>query len=430
MRTISEIIELKRDGGELDEEDIRAFVAGVTDGTIPDYQTTAWLMAVYFQGMTAAELGTLTAAMIDSGDRLDIPVSSPKVDKHSTGGVGDKISIPLAPLAAACGLTVPMISGRGLGHGGGTLDKLEAIPGFRTVLEPDEFTRLAAAHGVVMAGQSERIVPADRALYALRDTTATVASVPLISASIMSKKLAENLDGLVLDVKVGQGAFMRTVPEARRLAGAMTDIGRAQGVPTRAFLTAMDQPLGRAVGNANEVAESIAVLRGEGPQDVTELVLTLGEAMLESGGVSGGRARMEDALASGSGLDKFAEMVAAQGGDPAVAEDPSRLPSSPVSFPITAPRSGWVTAVDAREVGMSALLLGAGRRRAGEALDHGAGIVLQAKAGDRVERGQVLAVLTHGEDRPAEEARRRAEGAFTLGEEPPDPGPLIIDRVG
>ena len=430
MRTISEIIELKRDGGELDEEDIRAFVAGVTEGSVPDYQTAAWLMAVYFQGMTPAELGVLTKAMIDSGDRLDIPVSSPKVDKHSTGGVGDKISIPLAPLAAACGLTVPMISGRGLGHGGGTLDKLEAIPGFRTVLEPDEFTRLAAEHGVVMAGQSERLVPADRALYALRDTTATVASVPLISASIMSKKLAENLDGLVLDVKAGRGAFMRTVPEARRLAESMVDIGRAHGTPTRAFLTAMDQPLGRAAGNANEVAESIAVLRGGGPEDVTELVLTLGEAMLELGGVSGGRARLEEALASGAGLEKFAEMVAAQGGDPAVAEDPSLLPSSPLASPVVAPRAGYVTALDAREIGMSALLLGAGRRRAGEALDHGAGIYLHAKAGDRVKQGDVLATLAYGEGRPAEEARRRAAGAFTLGGEPPDPAPLIIDRVG
>lgn len=430
MRTVSEIIELKRDGGELAEEDIRAFVAGVTDGGVPDYQTTAWLMAVYFQGMTPAELGALTEAMIESGDRLRIPASSPKVDKHSTGGVGDKISIPLAPLAAACGLTVPMISGRGLGHGGGTLDKLEAIPGFRTVLEPDEFTRLALAHGVVMAGQSERIVPADRALYALRDTTATVASVPLISASIMSKKLAENLDGLVLDVKAGRGAFMRTVPEARRLAESMVDIGRAHGTPTRAYLTAMDQPLGRAAGNANEVAESIAVLRGAGPEDVTELVLTLGEAMLELGGVSGGRARLGEALASGAGLEKFAEMVAAQGGDPAVAEDPSLLPSSPLTSPVVAPRSGFVTAVDAREIGMSALLLGAGRRRAGEALDHGAGIYLHAKVGDRVERGDVLAALTYGEGRPAEEARRRAAGAFTLGGEPAEPGPLIIDRVG
>ena len=430
MRTFSEIIELKRDGGELDEAEIRMFVAGVTEGTIPDYQITAWLMAVFFQGMTPAELSALTEAMIDSGDRLDIPSPLPKVDKHSTGGVGDKVSIPLAPLAAACGLTVPMISGRGLGHGGGTLDKLESIPGFRTVLEPDEFTRLAAAHGVVMGGQTERIVPADRALYALRDTTATVASVPLISASIMSKKLAENLDGLVLDVKVGRGAFMRTVPEGRRLAEAMVDIGRAHGVAVRAFLTAMDQPLGRAVGNGNEVAESIAVLRGRGPEDVTELVLALGEAMLELGGAPGGRARLEEALASGAALDKFREMVSAQGGDPAVADDPSRLPSAPFTAEVAATGTGYVTAVDAREIGMAALLLGAGRRQAGEELDLGAGVVLQAKTGDRVERGQTLAVLNFGEGRPVEEARRRAAGAYTLGEEPPSPAPLLIETVG
>ena len=406
------------------------FVSGVTEGTIPDYQATAWLMAVYFQGMTPAELSALTEAMIDSGDRLDIPSPLPKVDKHSTGGVGDKVSIPLAPLAAACGLTVPMISGRGLGHGGGTLDKLEAIPGFRTVLEPDEFARLAAAHGVVMGGQSERIAPADRALYALRDTTATVASVPLISASIMSKKLAENLDGLVLDVKVGRGAFMRTIPEGRRLAEAMVDIGRARGVAVRAFLTAMDQPLGRAVGNGNEVAESIAVLRGRGPEDVTELVLALGEAMLDLGGAAGGRARLEEALASGAALNKFREMVSAQGGDPAVADDPSLLPVAPLTAEVAASETGYVTAVDAREVGMAALLLGAGRRQAGEELDLGAGIVLQAKTGDRVERGQTLAVLAYGEGRPVEEARRRAAGAYALGGEPPEPAPLLIEAVG
>lgn len=430
MLSAREMIRRKRDGGELDEEEIRAFLTGVLDGSIPHYQASAMLMAVYFRGMTGPELARFTAAMIDSGDRLRVGGGRPKVDKHSTGGVGDKVSIPLAPLVAACGATVPMMSGRGLGHTGGTLDKLESIPGFRTSLSPEEFARLAVRNGAAMGGQSERIVPADKVLYALRDTTATVSSIPLISSSIMSKKLAEGLDALVLDVKVGSGAFMEELEDARLLAETMVQIGKANGVKTRAFLTNMDQPLGREVGNANEIAESIAVLRGGGPPDLRELVLTLGAAMLEMAGIDNGMGRLERALESGEALAKFAEMAAAQGGDPSAVEKPEQLPAAAHSRPLRADRDGYTAAIDAREIGLAAMHLGAGRRTAADSIDHGVGITLCSKVGDPVRRGGVLAVLHFNDPETADGAAALAGGAYRLADSPPRPRPLVLEEIG
>lgn len=430
MRSAREMIRRKRDGGELNEDEIRAFLAGVLDNSIPRYQAAAMLMAVYFRGMTGPELARFTAAMIDSGDRLRVEGGLPKVDKHSTGGVGDKVSIPLAPLAAACGVTVPMMSGRGLGHTGGTLDKLESIPGFRTSLSPEEFAGLAVRCGAAMGGQSERIVPADKVLYALRDTTATVSSIPLISSSIMSKKLAEGLDALVLDVKVGSGAFMENLDDARRLAETMVGIGTANGVKTRALLTNMDQPLGREVGNANEIAESIAVLRGEGPPDLRELVLALGAAMLDLARVKDGRGRLERALESGEALAKFAEMIEAHDGDPSVVDHPEKLPGAVHSRKLRADRGGWITAIDARKIGLAAMHLGAGRRTADDSIDHGAGITLSAKTGDAVRKGDALAALHFNDPLTAGGAADLAGGAYRIAGRPPRPQPLILEEIG
>ena len=430
MRSTTELIRHKRDGGVLDRDEIRAFLSGVVDGSIPDYQIAAMLMAVYFRGMTDPELAEFTTAMIGSGERLDLGTAAPKVDKHSTGGVGDKASIPLAPLVAACGVTVPMMSGRGLGHTGGTLDKLESIRGFRTSLSPREFARLAERHGVVIAGQSERIVPADKVLYALRDTTATVASIPLISSSIMSKKLAEGLDALVLDIKVGNGAFMETVDSARHLARTMMKIGASHGVRVKVFLTDMNQPLGREVGNANEIAESISILRGKGPTDLAELVKVLGVAMLEAAGVENATARLEHAIESGEGLAKLREMIEAQGGDGSVVEDHEGLPGAAYARRLRADRDGYVEAIDAREIGLAAMRLGAGRETLDDTIDHGVGITLSAKVGDAVRHGDVLATLRFNDHRQVEGAAERATAAYRLASYPPAPRPLILEEVG
>ena len=428
-RSIREAIRHKRNGGELDAGEIKAFVGGVVRGSVPDYQAAAMLMAVYFRGMSEAELAALTGAMMDSGERLHVPSATAKVDKHSTGGVGDKVSIALAPLVAACGVTVPMMSGRGLGHTGGTLDKLEAIRGFRTSLRPKEFSRIVSRCGVVIAGQSDRIVPADRILYALRDSTATVSSVPLISSSIMSKKLVEGLDALVLDIKVGAGAFMETVDDARHLARTMVGIGRSHGVVTRALLTAMNQPLGREVGNANEVAEAMAVLRGHGPEDLTELVRTLGITMLEAAGLDDATGRIERSLTSGAGLSKLAEMIKAQGGDPRVVEDPERLPGGRHARRIRAREAGYVTSIDARDIGLAAMSLGAGRLTIDDRIDHGAGVTLLAKVGDEVRSGDVTAILRFNDAARADRARDLVERAYVIGGAKPDPQQLIIERV-
>ncbi|HEY6634133.1 MAG TPA: thymidine phosphorylase, partial [Acidimicrobiia bacterium] len=316
--TAVELIEMKRDGRPLPEDGIEWLIAAYTDGSVPDYQMAAMAMAIVWRGLDAEELAVWSRAMLESGDVLvfsDLPL--PKIDKHSTGGVGDKISIPLAPLVAACGVAVPMMSGRGLGHTGGTLDKLESIPGFSPRIDQARFHEIMAEHGLVLAGQSDTMVPADRKLYALRDTTGTVPSVPLISSSIMSKKLAEGLDGLLLDVKTGSGAFMKTLDASRELARTMVGIGRANGVDTVALITSMEQPLGNEVGNANEIRESVDVLNGVGPDDVTELTMVFGEVMLELAGVPGGRERLQEAIATGQALQKLVDVTRAHGGDPA-----------------------------------------------------------------------------------------------------------------
>ena len=430
LYSATELIRRKRNGERLEPGEIRAFLSGVVDGSIPDYQTSAMLMAIYFRGMTGAELADFTAAMIDTGDRIEIATDLPKVDKHSTGGVGDKVSIALAPLAAACGVSVPMMSGRGLGHTGGTLDKLESIPGFRTSFTATRFGALAERHGVIIAGQSERIVPADRALYALRDATATVGSIPLICSSIMSKKLAEGLDALVLDIKVGGGAFMADVDRARRLAETMLRIGQAHDVRMKVFLTGMDQPLGREVGNANEVSEAISILRGKGPPDLTELVEVLATAMLTSVGIGGAAALVERAIESGEALSKLKEMIVAQGGDDSLVDEPERLPGAEHARRLRADRDGYVSAIEAREIGLAAMRLGAGRQTVDDTIDHGAGITLSAKPGDAVRRGDVLATLRFNDPRHVDAATRRVTDAYRLDSRPPSRGPLVLEEIG
>ena len=430
MRSTPELIRHKRDGGALERDEIRAFLSGVVDGSIPEYQAAAMLMAIFFRGMTDRELTDFTAAMIDSGECLDIRTQRPKVDKHSTGGVGDKVSLSLAPLAASCGLTVPMMSGRGLGHTGGTLDKLESIPGFRTSFTAAEFARLVESSGAVIAGQSASVVPADRILYALRDTTATVASIPLISSSIMSKKLAEGLDALVLDVKVGHGAFMESVAQARTLAQTMVGIGESHGVRTTAFLTDMNQPLGYEIGNANEVGEAVSVLRGGGPSDLTEVVKVLATAMLEAAGLDRAAGRIEHAIESGAGLAAFRAMIEAQGGDGSVVDEPETLPVAAHARRLRADQDGYVVAIEAREIGVAAMRLGAGRQTMTDTIDHAAGVTLSAKVGTAVARGDMLATLRFNDRRNLDEASARVSGAFRLASRPPPESPLILEEVG
>ncbi len=392
-----ELIERKRDRGALTADQIRWFIAGVADGTIPDYQAAAMLMAVFINGMDEEELAAWTDAMLHSGEVLDLSsIDAPKADKHSTGGVGDKVSIPLAPIVAACGVAVPMMSGRGLGHTGGTLDKLESIPGFTTALDPDRFHQVLAAEGLVLAGQSETLVPADRRLYALRDATGTVPSIPLIASSIMSKKLAEDLDALVLDVKVGSGAFMGDMERARLLATTMVGLGAAHGLTVEAVLTDMSQPLGLEVGNANEVAESIEVLRGAGPDDLVELVTDLAARMLMAAGVTGSpdeaALSVAGAIESGAGSRRLPPSRGRPGRRHLVGGRSGAASRRRLSPPRSQPNAhGWVTRCDARTVGVAAMRLGAGRERKEDEVDHGVGITLLAKVGDRVEKGQPVA---------------------------------------
>jgi len=431
-----EVIHRKRDGKHVPPEAVAELVAGYAAGRVPDYQMAAFCMAVFFRGMDDEELAALTGAMLHSGDVLDLSdVPGPKVDKHSTGGVGDKVSLALAPLAAACGLVVPMVSGRGLGHTGGTLDKLESIPGFRIHLEVPEFRRVLREVGACLIGQTDRIAPADRKLYALRDLTATVESIPLIAASIMSKKLAEGIDGLVLDVKVGSGAFMKTLAQADRLAGTLAAIGRRMGKRVSALVTSMDQPLGRAVGNALEVREAVEVLQGGGPPDLREVTVELVAEMLLLGGVAadrpGARARVEEAIADGRGLRRLCAIVEAQGGDPRAVADPTRLPAAARTVPVPAPRGGVVQAIDAEAVGLAAMALGAGRSRVEDAVDPAAGLVLQRKVGEAVEAGEPLAILHLGRSplEPEEAVVRRVRDAYALGDGARTPEPLILQRL-
>ena len=424
---VADLIRRKRDGERLDAGEVRQFIAGVTDGSIADYQTAAMLMAIYFQGLDGEELAAWSDAMLRSGDVLELrSVAAPKVDKHSTGGVGDKISLPLAPAVAACGVAVPMISGRGLGHTGGTLDKLESIPGFRVDLDAAAFEAQVARLGACLIGQTARIAPADRKLYALRDVTGTVESIPLIASSIMSKKLAEGIDALVLDCKVGSGAFMKTLERARELARTIAAIGDAAGKRVTTVLSDMNQPIGRAVGNASEVAETIEVLRGDGPADTRALTVALGAEMLALAGVGDGAARIARALDGGAALEKFREIVRAQGGDPRVCDQPEAiLPRAPEETPVRARRPGRVAAVDAEAVGTAVVLLGGGRRRKEDRVDPAVGVTVLARLGDEVREGQPLALVHHRGDAAA--AAAMIAEAYLIEDQAPAPPPLIHD---
>jgi pyrimidine-nucleoside phosphorylase len=432
--SMPELIGAKRDGEALAATELEWIIARYTADEIPDYQLSAFLMAVMFRGMTQEELAAWTDAMLHSGDVLDLSSTDmPKIDKHSTGGVGDKISIPLAPMVVACGIAVPMMSGRGLGHTGGTLDKLETIPGFRTRLDPREFAEQLDKLGLVLGGQSETLVPADRRIYALRDASGTVPAIPLISSSIMSKKLAEDLDGLVLDVKIGSGAFMKDVASGRELAETMVGIGKSHNTPVVGLLTDMDQPLGAEIGNANEMIESIAILKGDGPDDVTELTYRLGEEMLILGGVAAdqdeARSRLESVVASGAGLDVFARVIVAQGGDPRVLDDQSLLPSADRTHTVVADRAGFIERCDALAVGRSAVRLGAGRQAKEDDVDPGVGITIQARVGDEVTTGDALAAVRYNTDDQLAACLAVLETAWTVSDEPQTPRPLILGEV-
>ena len=419
---ILEVIARKRDGLEHSPEEIGFLLDGYLAGEIPDYQIAAWLMAVVTRGMTRSETLALTRAMVASGEVMDLSaIPGFKVDKHSTGGVGDKVTLIAGPLAAACGVPVPKLSGRGLAHTGGTLDKLESVPGLRVELSPAEFVAQVREIGLAVAAQSPRMVPADKALYALRDVTATVPSVPLIASSVMSKKLAAGADGIVLDVKAGRGAFMPDVPSAVELAREMVEIGEGAGRRTVALVTAMDNPLGRSVGNALEVKEALEVLAGGGDRDLREVSVQVAVEMCSLAGIDRDPAAT---IADGSARQRFEQMIAAQGGRLA-----DGLPEAPVRLPLASPRSGWVEAIDALEVGYASLELGAGRMRKEDPIDHSAGIVIEAQVGDRVEAGRPLAVLHTSSEALAGPAARRLLSAWRIVDHEVARPPHILRRV-
>ena len=433
MRAV-DIIVSKREGRPLAREEIRYIVDGVTNGTLPDYQASALLMAILLRGMTREETAALTDAMVHSGIRVDLGgIAGRKVDKHSTGGVGDKTSLVLAPLAAACGVPVPMMSGRGLGHTGGTLDKLESIPGFRVDLSLEEMKAALARVGCAMIGQTSQIAPADKKLYALRDVTGTVESIPLISASIMSKKIAEGIDALVLDVKTGSGAFMKTERDSRELAESLVSIGNASGVKTEAIITRMDAPLGRAVGNALEVIECIEVLKGVDSADLVDVSVELAARMLVLGGVAENREaagqKVRGAIASGAGLDRFRRIIEAQGGDPKVIDDYTRLPQAPYHHIVSAPRAGYVGAIDAELVGRASVALGAGRDRVEDPVDPAVGILLAAKPGDAVRAGDPVLEMHYRDRGRLEAALRLTSRAIAIDDHAPPRVDLIVGEV-
>lgn len=430
-----DIIRKTRDGIGLSREEISFLIDGYVREDIEDYQMAAWAMAVYFRGMKTREIAWLTEAMVNSGTRVDLSgIEGIKVDKHSTGGVGDTTTMVLAPLVAAAGVPVAKMSGRGLGHTGGTLDKLESFPGFQVNLSMEDFVANVNKAKVSVIGQTAEIVPADGKLYALRDVTATVDSIPLIASSIMSKKIASGADALVLDVKVGNGAFMGNPEDARELAKTMVDIGENLGLRTVAVLSAMDRPLGRAVGNALEVKEAIAVLRGEGPEDLRELCLELGSRMLVLGGgaknLAEGRQRLEQVLASGAALEKLRELVANQGGDAGLVDQPQLLPTAQIQQEVAAPRTGWITEMDTAGIGNAAQILGAGRSKKGESIDLAVGLEILAKTGDHVEAGQPLAILHANSQAAADAAAKSLLGCYSFGEEKKEPLPLILGEIG
>jgi pyrimidine-nucleoside phosphorylase len=429
-----DVIRKKRDGGELSRDEIDYLVNSYTRGDIPDYQVSAWLMAVVLRGMTRAETASLTDAMLHSGEVLNLSsLAARKVDKHSTGGVGDKTSLVLAPLAAAAGVAVPMISGRGLGHTGGTLDKLEAIPGFNVNLPVAQFRRVLEACGCAMIGQTAEIAPADRKLYALRDVTGTVESPYLICASIMSKKLAEGIDALVLDVKTGSGAFMKGEKDAAFLAELMVETGERMGKKVVALITDMDQPLGRMIGNALEVVEVVEVLRGEGPEDLRQLCIELAGWMLHLGGVADevedGKTQSEKLIASGKGLDRFRQMVELQGGDPRVVDDAKKLPQARHTTIVSSPKNGYLASLQCEQVGTACVILGGGRERKEDSVDPAVGIVLHKKVGDAVSVGETLATIHYNAETRAARAQQLLEASYQIADLPVREKRPLIHRV-
>ena len=429
-----DIIMKKRNGGELSKEELRFFIEKYTTGEIPDYQVSALMMAIYFQKMTEAETYELTMAMAESGDMLDLSdIHGIKVDKHSTGGVGDKTSLALTPMVAACGLPVAKMSGRGLGHTGGTIDKLESFPGFTTSLTVEQFHENVNKIGIAIMGQTADLAPADKKLYALRDVTATVDNLSLIASSIMSKKLASGADAIVLDVKTGSGAFMKKEEDAFALAEAMVKIGKSAERRMSALVTDMDQPLGNAVGNSLEVIEAIETLQGKGPKDFTELVLSLGSEMLMAGGkadsATSARKMLEEAVQSGAALRKLAEFVEAQGGDPKAVYDVSLLPKASLIKEIPAPTSGYVTRIICDEIGSCCLMLGGGRETKESTIDLSVGFVIHKKIGDYVREGESLATMYSNDNAKAGASMERFLKAYTIAAEPPKPSKLIKGRI-
>jgi pyrimidine-nucleoside phosphorylase len=426
----AELIQRKRDGGELTDEELAELILGYVRGEIPDYQLSAFAMAVYFRGLNGRETFALTDAMVQSGETIDLEaaIGRPVADKHSTGGVGDKASLVVGPLVAACGVPFGKMSGRGLGHTGGTLDKLESIPGFRVELSAEEFIAQVRDVGLAIIGQTAELVPADKKLYALRDVTATVENVSLIAASIMSKKIAAGANAIVLDVKVGDGAFMKSIGDARELAEAMLELGRRAGRRVVCELTDMDQPLGRAVGNALEIHEAVETLRGDGPADLAELAIASAAhlvSLCDGAAEENARARVEDALGDGSALDAYERWIRAQGGDPAV----DALPQATVVREASAPRDGAVRRLGALAVGVASVHLGAGRAVKDDTIDHAVGIVCHAKRGDRVAAGDTLATIHARDEAAAEAAVAEVEAAFELGDTAPERGGVILETI-
>ena len=428
-----DIIKTKRDGGALSEAEIRFFTEGYVKGEIPDYQAAALCMAIFYQGMTTEETTALTLAIRDSGDKLSFPnIKELRVDKHSTGGVGDKTSLVIAPVVASLGVKVAKMSGRGLGHTGGTIDKLEAIRGFRTDMETAEFERIVNETGIAIVGQSMSLAPADKLLYALRDVTATVDSMPLIASSIMGKKLAADDDCIVLDVKSGSGSFMKSEEDSRALAQLMVDIGKRAGKRMMAFITDMDRPLGYAIGNSLEVIEALEVLRGEGPEDLRELCVALAAGMLylvDRGSLAECEVMVRETLKNGAALDTFAKMVAAQGGDPSWIYEPEKFPRAKYQRDVLCPADGYITGVDNEGYGVASLLLGAGRNTKEDVIDFAAGIRLVRKTGDAVRKGDVLATLYAEREVLFDAAEKRLLSATFIGAEKPPVRPLILDKV-
>jgi pyrimidine-nucleoside phosphorylase len=429
-----ELIRKKREGHELTAEELSSFIGGYVDGDIPDYQMAAWLMAVYFNGMSLDEIIEFTRVMLHSGTIIDLSsVPGIKVDKHSTGGVGDKVSIILAPLVAACGVPVPMISGRGLGHTGGTLDKLESIPGFRTDLDIEAYIRVIRTAGIVMIGQTDTIVPADKKMYALRDVTATVDCIPLMAGSIMSKKLAEGIDALVLDVKTGTGAFMREIPRAIELARTLIDIGEGFGKRTVGYITDMNQPLGRTVGNWLEIEECIRCLRGEEVSDLMQVTYRLAGTMLYLGtkasSIDEGEEIARGAIADGNAYNKFVELVELQGGDTKVIEHPESYPAAKHTGDVPATADGYISAIDCREIGIAGIEIGAGRKKINDTINYKAGIRIHKKVGDKVKKNESLAAVYSDEIGLMEGAVQRVRNAYGIQAEPAQLPVLIHGRI-